>query len=96
MGWLDLEANYIPSFKQYDTMGSYQVLEAAKQENYLAKLASFDLMLLPLAGSEASVERGLWGQKIISPPERSSNSEITELDRVMLTEDQYWLIINKS
>lgn len=59
---------------------------AAKQENYLPKFAYFALKLLPLVGSEASVERKLWRQRTISPPDRSSNSEITELDRVLLSD----------
>lgn len=62
---------------------------AAKQENYLPHLACFALKLLPLVASEASVERKLWRQRIISPPDRSSNSEITELDRALLTESDF-------
>lgn len=59
---------------------------AAKQESYLPKFAYFALKILPLVGYEASVELKLWRQRTISPPDRSSNSEITELDRVLLLE----------
>lgn len=57
-----------------------------KQENYLPEFAYFALKLLPLVGSEASVEKKLWRQRTISSPNRSANSEITELYRVLLSE----------
>ena len=59
---------------------------AAKQENYLSEFAHFVLKLLPLVSSEASVERKLWQQRVISPPDRTSNSEIMELDKVLLSD----------
>lgn len=58
----------------------------AKQENYLPVLAYFALKLLPLVGSEASVERKLWRQRTIFPPDISPIFEITELDRFFLSE----------
>ena len=50
---------------------------------FFPTLSDFSLKLLPTVASEATVERKLWRQRVISPPDRSSNSEITELNRVL-------------
>ena len=68
---------------------SIKFQNATKQENYLPHLTCFTLQLLSLVGSEASVERKLQMQRIISPPDRSFNSGKTELDRTLLTESDF-------
>ena len=58
---------------------------ASKIEEY--KLFSdFVLRLLPTVASEATVERKLWRQRVISPPDRSSTRENTELKRILICE----------
>ena len=63
----------------------------AKKHNEYKKFASFVLRILPKPASEATVERNLWRQRVVTPPDRSSSSETTQLNRVLLCEKKEWL-----
>ena len=57
----------------------------ASETPELKEFSDFVLRILPTIASEATVERKLWRQRIVSPPERASNSEMTELNRVLVS-----------
>lgn len=64
----------------------YQFWTNAHQYNNLSEFSEFVLRLLPTIASEATVERKLWRQRVITPADRFSMSEETQLNRVTITE----------
>lgn len=64
----------------------YQYWTTAKQYENLTEFSEFVLRLLPTVASEATVERKLWKQRVITPSDRYSMSEETQLNRITIAD----------
>ena len=64
----------------------YQFWTNARQYDNLSEFSEFVLRLLPTVASEATVERKLWRQRVITPSDRFSMSEETQINRVTITD----------
>ena len=65
----------------------YQFWNAAKNEPNIKEFAEFVLRLLPTVASEATVERKLWRQRVVTPSDSFSLSEETQINRVLVADE---------
>lgn len=61
-------------------MNPYQFWTHAKQYEHLEEFVEFVLRLLPTVTSEATVERKLWRQRVVTPSDRFIITEETQLN----------------
>lgn len=64
----------------------YQFWKAAQEIPEYSEFADFVLRLLPIIASEATVERKLYRQRVITPPDRFSTNEQTQLNRIIIAD----------
>ena len=87
LNWIVMPVKSI-SLKTFYDMDPEMFWGAAKKDNPNSIFPEFVLRLLPIVASEATVERKLCRQRLVSPPDRSSTSESTQLNRVLLATQQ--------